>query len=489
MRPFFSVSVLFVTMVSLLASAARGDEGVAAAVPGELSPALLEDLRESFEMDDETRVRHNAVANNSINDLALNRGIIAGQDGHFSHKIDFKGITNQKASGRCWLFAGLNTMRPKVIREKKLPEFEFSVAYLQFWDKMEKANLFLETMIEMRETSYLDREWEHVLKWTMGDGGWWNFVVDLIEKYGVVPKDVMPETQSSENTKVMNAILDRKLQADTVTIRKMHADGASVDELRAFKERSLKEIYRFLVINLGEPPTKFEWRYAVKKKDNETESLDAANESKVEDLTPAVTYTPQEFYEQFVGVRLSDYVCLYSDPLSAFHKHYRFTRSKNVFGKPDMNFVNLPIDDLKIHAMQSIVANEPVWFAANVGRDRSDELGIMANRLYDYDPLFGLDTKVGKADRLKLRAGASNHAMALMGVDIRDGKPVKWLVENSWGKERGDQGTYTLHDDWFDEHVYNIIIHKRHVPADVLKVFEEEAIALPPWYPSAEVVR
>jgi len=488
MREHVCIFVLFTTTSLFVSTTARGDDGAAAS--GELSPALVEDIRGSFEMDAETRVRHNAVTNNSINDLALNRGIVAGQDGHFSHKINFKGITNQKASGRCWLFAGLNTMRPKVIREKKLPEFEFSVAYLQFWDKMEKANLFLETMIEMRETSYLDREWEHVLQWTMGDGGWWNFVVDLIEKYGVVPKDVMPETQSSENTKVMNAVLDRKLRADTVTIRKMHAAGASVNELRAFKEESLKEIYRFLVINLGEPPTEFEWRYAIKnKKDDEDESPSAAKESKVEDLTPAVTYTPKEFYERFVGVPLSDYVCLYSDPLSEFHKHYRFTRSKNVFGKPDMNFVNLPIGDLKTYAMQAIVANEPVWFAANVGRDRSDKLGIMADRLYDYDPLFGLDTQVSKVDRLKLRAGASNHAMALMGVDIRDGKPVKWLVENSWGKERGDQGVYTLHNDWFDEHVYNIIIHKRHVPADVLNVFDEEATSLPPWYPSVPSVR
>ena len=387
-------------------------------------------------------------------------------------------------------------MRPKVIHDKKLPAFEFSVAYLQFWDKMEKSNLFLETMIEMRDTSYLDREWELVHKWTMSDGGWWNFVVDLIEKYGVVPKDVMPETQSSENTRTMNTILDRKLRADAVTMRKMHQAGATVEELRAFKKQALREVYRFLVINLGEPPTTFQWRYVVKdkSKDDAHSEADGARDSELphsidKDLTPLATYTPQEFYTQFVGVPLRDYVCLYSDPLSTFHRHYRFKRSKNIYGRSDMHFVNLPIDDLKKFAMESIVENEPVWFAADVGKDQSSDLGVMADRLYDYDSLFGLNTKISRADRVKLRDGGSNHAMVFMGVDLRDGKPAKWLVENSWGKERGDDGTWTLHDDWFDEHVYTIIINRRHIGEDVLRVFDEEATELPPWYPGAPGLR
>lgn len=463
---------------------------------GALSPELLSDIRATFKMDDETRVRHNAVTNNKINDLALNRGLVAGKDGHFSHKIDFKGITNQEASGRCWMFAGLNTMRPKVIREKKLPEFEFSTAYLQFWDKMEKSNLFLEAMIEMRETDYLDREWEQVHKWTMSDGGWWNFVVDLIEKYGVVPKEVMPETQSSENTRAMNTILDRKLRTDAVTIREMHENGASVTELREFKKRALSEVYRFLVINLGEPPTEFEWRYVAKSKedDSKEESGESQNDtdstnSKVDELTPLVTYTPKSFYEEFVGVSLQDYVCLYYDPLCEFEKHFRFKRAKNIYGKSDMHFVNVPIDDLKQVAMQSIVENEPVWFAADVGKDQSSDLGVMGHRLFDYDPLFGINTQISRADRLKMRDGGSNHAMVFMGVDVREGKPVKWLVENSWGEKRGDEGTWTLHDDWFDHHVYTIIVNKRHIREDVLKVFDEEASELPPWYPGAPGVR
>lgn len=465
-------------------------------IPGALSPELLNDIRGSFEMDDQTRVRHNAVTNNKINDLALNRGIVAGKDGYFSHKIESKGITNQESSGRCWMFAGLNTMRPRVIRDKKLPEFEFSTSYLQFWDKMEKSNLFLEAMIEMRETDYLDREWEQVHKWTMSDGGWWNFVVDLIEKYGVVPKDVMPETQSSENTRTMNTILDRKLRADAVTIRKMHENGSDLIELRAFKKQALSEVYRFLVINLGEPPTEFQWRYVAKTKEedsneesSESEISEDSADAKVDDLTPLITYTPQSFYKEFVGVSLQDYVCLYNDPLQEFQKHFRFKRAKNIYGKSDMNFVNVPINDLKQVAMQSIIENEPVWFAADVGKDQSSELGIMGYRLFDYDPLFEINTQISRADSLRMRDGGSNHAMAFMGVDVRDGKPLKWLVENSWGEKRGDKGTWTLYDDWFDHHVYTIIVNKRYVQEDVLKVFDEQATELPPWYPGAPGAR
>ena len=189
---------------------------------GELTPELIRQLQDGFELDTQTQVTQNAVTNNSIDKLALNRGILRGHNGHFSHKIKFNGITNQGASGRCWLFAGLNTMRPIAMKNAKLEKIELSAAYLHFWDKLEKSNLFLEYMIEMRDTDYLDREWELVHKWTLGDGGWWNYVVDLVDKYGVVPEDVMPGTYSSENTRRMNTVLERKLRHDAVALHSMH---------------------------------------------------------------------------------------------------------------------------------------------------------------------------------------------------------------------------------------------------------------------------
>ncbi len=485
---------LVFAVVSTLIVTALADHLRASENPGELSPALLKELRDSYKPDNQTRLLHNAVTNNEIKDLALNRGILRGHNTHFSHKIEFKANTDQCSSGRCWIFAGLNTMRPQVIRERQLADFEFSSAYLQFWDKMEKANLYLEQMIALRDADYLSREWQLVNKWSLSDGGWWNYVVGLIDKYGVVPSDVMPETHSSSNTRTMNRILERKLRADAARLHKLHKQGGSVDDLRKLKQQAMKEVYRFLAINLGEPPTEFEWRYEIKKDATQTgkeplsefvPTTDADFSSTRTQLSPLVQYTPKSFYKKFVGVDLRDFVCIYHDPNNAAYKHYQFKDARNMVGIDDMHFVNAPIDVLKQAAMKSILANQPLWFAADVGKDQSTKHGIMANRLYEYDTLFGQNHKMTKAERVRYGLGGSNHAMVFMGVDIRNGKPVKWLVENSWGDDKGDQGKWTLYDDWFDEHVYTLIVDKRFLSKKVMKVFEEKAKVLPPWYPGA----
>lgn len=455
---------------------------------GTLSPELVKSLREGYEMNGEDLARHNAITNNSINSLALNRAIVAGEDGLFSHKIKTKGITNQKSSGRCWMFAGLNTMRPQVIRDLKVDGFEFSMAYLQFWDKMEKSNLYLEDIIELRKVDRLDREWLLVNEWSTGDGGWWNYVTGLIEKYGVVPASVMPETHSSDNTRTMNVVLGRLLRAQAVALMKAHKDGASLEQLRQQKEKSLKEVYRFLVLNLGEPPVEFEWRYQAggeKKEDDGQESAAVKNEKLIE----AGTFTPKSFYEKFVGVKLSHFVCLQHDPSQPLGRHYLFDRAANMAGQQDMHFANIEMEVMKEIAAKSILANEPLWFAANVSIDQSSEHGLMEHNLYDYETLFGLDLEISKADRSIFGVGASNHAMVLTGVDLKDGKPRKWLVENSWGDDKGNKGTWTLYDRWFDEHVTTVIVHKAHVPEDVLKIYESKPEVLPSWYPGAPGVR
>ena len=240
--------------------------GLLADEEGALTPQFLTELQEEYQMNAGDRARHNAVTNNPVSALALNRKVVRGDDGHFSHRIKSKGITNQKKSGRCWMFAGLNVIRPKVIRDHKMEEFEFSTSYLQFWDKLEKSNLYFESVIELRDAGFLDRDWEIVNKWTLSDGGWWNFVTGLVEKYGVVPASVMPETQSSENTKTFNHILDRLVRSQAARIFALHEQGAKPAALRAEKRKALKVVYRFLVINLGEPPTEFEWRYKMKNK-------------------------------------------------------------------------------------------------------------------------------------------------------------------------------------------------------------------------------
>ncbi len=457
---------------------------------GILTSEFIEKLRENYEMDDEDRARFNAITSTDINTLALNREIVNGEDGYFSHKIKTKGITNQKSSGRCWMFAGFNVMRPKVIHDLGLDGFEFSAAHLLFWDKMEKSNLYLEEVIELRDVDRLDREWQLINEWMVGDGGWWNYVTSLIEKYGVVPVSVMPETHSSENTRGMNTVLERLLRSRAAGMIRANDDGADLKKLRKMKMEAMAEVYRFLVLNLGEPPEEFEWRYEAKKKsDSSSEEKGDSNdkESTVvqENLTERKQYTPQSFYDEFVGVDLSEFVTLYHDPALDEEQRYRFSRARNIAGTPEMDFVNTSIDSIKEIAVKSVMANQPMWFAVNMGPDQSKEHGLMEKDLFDYESLFGIEMPFTKADRSRFNAGASNHAMVLMGVDLKNGKPHKWLVENSWGDERGNKGTWTLYDRWFDEHVYTVTIHKDLIPEKILGAFEGKAIPLPTWYPGA----
>lgn len=457
---------------------------------GALTPALLQSLREGYEMSGDDLARHNAITNNDINALSLNRALVAGEDGLFSHRIKTKGITNQKSSGRCWMFAGLNTMRPRIIHGLKIDDFEFSHAYLQFWDKMEKSNLYLEDIMDLRDADRLDREWLLVNEWSTGDGGWWNYVTGLIEKYGVVPVSVMPETHSSENTNTMNTILGRLLRTQGVALMKSHKEGASLEALRKQKEKSLEEVYRFLVLNLGEPPVDFEWRYqAAAKKDGDDKEKEESTKVENERLTAPKKYTPKSFYDEFVGIDLQQYVCLQHDPSQPLNRHYQFDRASNIAGKKDMDFANIAMEEIKSIAVKSVIANEPMWFAANVSIDQSTEHGLMAHNLYDYETLFGLDLEISKTDRSIFGVGASNHAMVLMGVDLVDGKPRKWLVENSWGDEKGNKGTWTLYDRWFDEHVTTVIVNRAHLPKEILAIFEQKAESLPAWYPGAPGIR
>lgn len=449
---------------------------------GELSPEFIESLGNGFELDSADRARHNAVTSGDINSLALNREILRGDDGHFSHRIRTKGITHQKNSGRCWMFAALNILRSRMISELRLSDFEFSAAYLQFWDKMERANLYLEEVIGRRESDFMDREWDTLNRGALEDGGWWNFVVGLIRKYGVVPQSAMPETHGSSNTDVLNEVFARLIRSRAVRILRRHSEGTDVPELRAMKEDALRELYRFLVINLGKPPAEFDWRYKREGKpgDNAEEGVEDS------DLSATERFTPKSFCARFVGRPLDEHVCLYNDPKKDTGGHYVFGGANNIVGNPSMDFVNIGMDAMKSIAIASIRNNDPMWFAVNMSYDQSEKLGIMHDRLFDYESLFGLDLSLDKADRARFHSMASNHAMTLMGVDLDPGgRPVKWLVENSWGGDRGAKGWWTLFDSWFDEHVYTIIVHRSHVPEDILACFGEVPTELPAWYPGA----
>ncbi len=435
---------------------------------GGLTDEAIDKVRSSFKMDEHTRAMYNAITNTNITSLALNRDILRQHNEIFSHKIEAKGITNQKSSGRCWLFAGLNVMRPAVIEKHNLKSFEFSQNYLAFWDKLEKANSFLEHMIEFRERDILDREIEFLLRKPIPDGGYWENVVNLVEKYGVVPKDIMPETNSSGNTGLMNKLISRKLRADAVKLRRMHERDKPLEKLRARKTKMLAEVYQMLVMNLGEPPREFQWRF--------------------EDANSAVsklkTYTPKSFYDDFVGVDLHQYVDIFNDPSKPYGKHYRIALTRNLYDGDDAHFANVEMSTLKAIAVKALLADEPLWFSCDVGKDQSRDHGIMAMELFDYDSIYGTRMAMTKAERSLFRESVPNHAMVFIGIDMHNDKPVKWLVENSWGSDKGSKGRWALYDSWFDMNVYSIIVKKEYVPKDVLEIFKRPAIRRPVWDPA-----
>ncbi len=477
---------------------------VAGAQDGVLTLAQIERIRSDFKMDASTRAMRNALTSTSIREIAENRDILTAHNEQFSHKIKTKGISNQKSSGRCWMFAGFNTIKPVILNRLDLDSFEFSHIYLQFWDKMEKANSFLEYMIEYRDRDPQDREVVFLLKSPAPDGGYWENFADLVTKYGVIPKGAMAETASSENTGMMNQALARILRKGAVELREIYQETGSVRKMRDAKPAMLAEVYRVLVLNLGEPPQEFSWRYKVKDggSDEEEEAMeedgeaDEAEQDEAEaedepqddydveqDWSQARTFTPRKFYEEFVGLDLSQYVNITDDPIRPKGGHYEIGMTKNLYDGRNANYANVDIETLRELVVKVLLDNKPVYFAADVSPDQDSSAGIMARNLYDYESVYGLDMGLNKTERILFRDSTINHGMAFIGVDLAEGEPVKWLVENSWGSSRGSGGLWTMYDDWFVDNVYNIIVHRDYVPEEVLEILEKPAEKLPVWDP------
>lgn len=431
-----------------------------------ITPEVLRDLEKSLELDADTRAFMNAVTNNDINDLAFDREFFAEHDHLFNFKVKTKGVTNQKSSGRCWLFAGYNVMRPSVMEKYDLAEFEFSENYLFFWDKLEKANMFLEVVIETRERDIDDRELQTLLANPVPDGGWWSYVVNLIEKYGTVPKSVMPETKNTSNTRRMNSRIAWMARSFAADLREASSKGADEEELRAMKMRMLEDVYRVLVLSMGVPPKEFTWRV----ENNSGEIFE--NE-----------YTPLSFYREAVELDLSEYICIFNHPAHEYGKLYQIHYCRNMPDAPDITFINLEIDKLKDYTLRSVLNNEPVWFGADVGHGHDVDNGILSSDVYDYESIFGDMGEMTKEERVLYRESAPGHAMVITGVDLRDDTPRKWLVENSWGTERGNKGYWAMYDEWFDRYVFSIIVNKRHVPEGVKAILETEPEVLPAWEP------
>lgn len=431
----------------------------------------LRSFQSEFEKNPSNRAAMNAVTTTTVTQVALNRRRAASVDHSFSIHLRENPATNQKGSGRCWMFAALNTFRSKAQQVMNIESgFEFSQNHTLFWDKLEKANYFLENILLTQDEPAGSRLLNWLLTAPLQDGGQWDMLVNLIQKYGVVPKSVMPETESSSSTGKMCDYITSKLREYACRLRAAHELGASDEDLREQKKGYMAEVYRMLCIHLGEPPTKFEWQWRDK--------------DRVFHRTGQIT--PIEFYNKFVGVDLSEMVCLIHDPRPGhdFNRAFTVKFLGNVVGGRPTEYLNVDLDVIKKAAIQQLQSGESVWFGCDVGKYYDRNLGVMDLELFDYDLVYGTVPSMSKAERLIYGHSLMTHAMVFTGVNLDDeGKPTKWRVENSWSADPGDKGFFQMSDHWFDEYTYEVVVNRNFVSGDILRALEAAPIELEPWDP------
>ena len=456
MKRFFSLTV---ALMMLGAVSAQQDKGG-------ISEDMLNELRTGYTATEAQKAARNALAVNPISELSVNADNLAMIDTHFSHRVKTKGITDQQQSGRCWLFTGLNVLRAKMIDEQGLPSMEFSQNYLFFYDQLEKCNLFLQGVIDTRHLPMDDRQVEWLFKNPLNDGGQFTGVSNLVMKYGVVPAEVMPENYQSNNTAAMSSLLKLKLREFGLQLRNQKDRRAPV----ALKAEMLTEIYSMLARCLGVPPTEFEW------------SRQDANGNIVE----TKRYTPKSFYEEyFGGMDLEkDFVMIMNDPSREYHKVYEIEYDRHVYDGDNWLYLNLPIDEVKALAIASIKDNTAMYFSCDVGKFLDRKAGVLDMERFDYESLMGVEFGMNKEERVRTFASGSSHAMTLIAVDLDDeGNAKKWMVENSWGASKGYQGNLIMTDEWFEEYMFRVVVDRKYIPAETLKLLEQKPIMLPSWDP------
>ena len=442
----------------------------------EITNESLKKYDEDFNSDRANLIAMNAVTNNGINKSSSSPEEVKKARHNYSVMIETGDITNQKQSGRCWMFASLNFMRLEVMKNLNLKTVELSQNYPLFYDKLEKTNYFLESIIKTVDIDIHDRLISHLLTDPLCDGGQWDMFVNLVKKYGVVPKDAMPEVISSSATRELDRYLTLKLREFAHTIREEYKSGKSVEELQLLKDDMLNTVYRMLTISLGKPPKKF--TFEVRDKNDKF--------IRIENITP------QEFYEKYVGLNLDDYISIINAPTKdkPYNKTFTVDYLGNIVGGRDIKYLNLPIEELKNLAIKQLKDNKAVWFGSDVGQFSVREDGILSTDTLNVDKLFNTSFPLTKEERLDYKESLMTHAMLITGVNLDDNdKPNRWRVENSWGKDVGKDGYYVMTDDWFSEYVYQVVIDKKYLSEEQKESYEQDPIILEPWDPMGSLAK
>lgn len=434
-----------------------------------ISVDQVQKFAEEFRATASNRVRTNAIAKSGIQSVATNRDALIHMQFTFSNEIETGPVTNQKQSGRCWMFAGLNAIRHDMAKQNNMKPFELSQSYQMFWDKFEKANYFLERMFDTIEEDTDSRVVQWLLNSPLQDGGQWDMFINLVDKYGVVPQCVMPETFHSSQSGQMNNLLTLKLRAYACDLRDGYRDGTAIDVLRVQKQEMMGEFYRLLAYFVGQPPTEFDFEYRDK---DDTYHRDAA-------------LTPVGFMQKYAGADIHDYVSVINAPTvdKPFNQTYTVQYLGNVEGGNDVLYLNVDVDTFKSLALAQLNDGVPVWFGCDVGQKLERDAGIMDTNVFDYEGTLDTAFTMTKGERLDYGESLMTHAMVFTGVNVVEGKANRWKVENSWGKERGNDGFYVMSDAWFDEYMYQIVVDKKYLSQDLKHVLAQEPKVLKPWDP------
>lgn len=441
-----------------------------------LEQDFTDKLYAAYEANPKFAAIENAISHNGLLASLEKRSAAVENTPVFSLDLTKDKVSDQKASGRCWMFAALNTFRHKMIAGFQLEDFELSQAHTFFWDKYEKSNWFLEQVIATADQELTSRKVKFLLDTPQQDGGQWDMVVALFEKYGVVPKSVYPESISSSNSRELNQILNKLLRQDAQILRELVVEGADLAELQAKKEELLQEVFNFLAMNLGLPPRQFDFSY--RDRDNHFHSESGL--------------TPQTFYQKYVDLKLDDYVSIINAPTAdkPYGRSYTVEMLGNVVGSKPVRYLNVEMGRLKELAIAQMQAGETVWFGSDVGQSSNRKAGVMAEGMHDFTASMDIRLTQDKAGRLDYSESLMTHAMVLTGVDLdENGKAKKWKVENSWGEKVGNKGYFVASDAWMDEYTYQIVVRKEFLTAAELAAYEAEPLVLSPWDPMGALAK